>query len=137
MARIVFTSGAYLGDVAPFVEPANRLVARGHEVTFVLPAGFRSLLGDEAFDLAPYPLDFSPSGMASDPLHERLLRHPWANQVRLARYWMRRGFVDGPDIAREALLQVLDGADLLVTHPTLGAASIPVATLPLARGPVD
>ena len=127
MARIVFTSGAYLGDVAPFVEPANRLAARGHEVTFVLPAGFAPLLGDEAFDVVPYPLDFSPSGMASDPVHDRLLRHPWANQVRLARYWMRRGFVDGPEIARDALLHALDGADVLVTHPTLGAASMPVA----------
>lgn len=127
MARIVFTSGAYLGDVAPFVEPANQLAARGHEVTFVLPVGFRSLLGNEAFDVVPYPLDFSPSGMGSDPMHERLLRHPWANQLRLARYWMRRGFVDEPDITREALLHVLDGADVLVTHPTLGAASMPVA----------
>jgi len=103
------------------------LAARGHEVTFVLPAGFRSLLGDEAFDVVPYPLDFSPSGMRSDPMHERLLRYPWANQVRLARYWMRRGFVDGPDVTRKALLHVLDGADVLVTHPTLGAASMPVA----------
>ena len=127
MARIVFTSGAYLGDVAPFVEPANRLVARGHEVTFVLPVGFHPLLGDEAFDVVPYPLDFSPSGMGSDPMHERLLRHPVANQARLARYWMRRGFVDGPDVTRDALLHVLDGADVLVTHPTLGAASVPVA----------
>jgi sterol 3beta-glucosyltransferase len=127
VARIVFTSGAYLGDVAPFVEPANRLAACGHEVTFVLPVGFHPLLADEAFDVVPYPLDFSPSGMGSDPMHERLLRHPRANQVRLARYWMRRGFVDGPDITREALLHVLDGADVLVTHPTLGSASVPVA----------
>ena len=127
MARIVFTSGAYLGDVAPFVEPANRLVARGHDVTFVLPVGFHALLGDEAFEVVPYPLDFSPSGMGADPKHERLLRHPVLNQARLARYWMRRGFVDGPDIVRKALLEVLDGADVLVTHPTLGAASMPVA----------
>ena len=127
MARIVFISGAYLGDVAPFVEPANRLAACGHEVTFVLPVGFHPLLGNEAFDLVPYPLDFSPSGMGSDPMHERLLRHPVANQVRLARYWTRRGFVDGPDITRDALLHVLDDADVLVTHPTLGAASMPVA----------
>lgn len=127
VARIVFTSGAYLGDVAPFVEPANRLAARGHEVNFVLPPGFHSLLGHEAFDIVPYPLDFSPSGMAADPKHERLLRHPLANQVRLARYWMRRGFVDGPDLVREALVEVLDRADVLVTHPTSGAASLPVA----------
>jgi sterol 3beta-glucosyltransferase len=127
VARIVFTSGAYLGDVAPFVEPANRLAASGHEVTFLLPAGFHPLLQDEQFALARHPLDFSPSGMAADPVHEQLLRHPVANQVRLARYWMRRGFADDPDLARQALLRALDGADLLVTHPTSGAASVPVA----------
>lgn len=127
MATIVFTSAAYLGDVAPFVEPANRLVARGHAVRFVLPVGFHGLLGDEDFELVSYPLDFSPSGMRADPTHERLLRHPLANQVRLARYWMRKGFVDGPDLVRDVLLDVLDGADILVTHPTSGAASIPVA----------
>ena len=39
----------YLGDVAPFVEPANRLVARGHDVTYVVPTGFHDLLGGEHY----------------------------------------------------------------------------------------
>jgi sterol 3beta-glucosyltransferase len=127
VARIVFASAAYLGDVAPFVEPANLLVDRGHEVTFLAPRGFHSLLGGERFRLATYPLDFSPAGMRADPAHERLLHHPWANQVRLARYWMRRGLVADPVAGREALLRTLAGADLLVTHPTFGSATVPAA----------
>lgn len=129
MARIVFASAAYLGDVAPFVEPANRLVGRGHEVTFLAPPGFHPVLAGERFRLATYPLDFSPSGLRADPAHERLMRHPWLNQVRLGRYWMQRGLVADPTAGRDALLRTLDGADVLVTHPTFGSATVPVAQL--------
>jgi UDP:flavonoid glycosyltransferase YjiC (YdhE family) len=125
--RIVFTSAAYLGDVAPFVEPANRLVDLGHDVTFLTPKGFHPMLAGERFRLATYALDFSPSGMREDPKHERLLRHPVLNQVRLGRYWMGRGLVDDPTAGTASLLDTLRGADLLVTHPTFGSATIPVA----------
>lgn len=127
MARVVFSSAAFLGDVAPFVEPARRLAALGHDVTFLTPPGFHPLLADEPFALAPYPLDFSPAGMRADPENVRLMRHPWINQVRLGRYWMRRGLVIDPDAARTAILHQLRGADVLVTHPTFGAATVPVA----------
>ena len=127
MARVVVTSAAYLGDVAPFVEPANRLAERGHDVHFLVPRGFHAILAGERFSLVEYPLDFSPSGMRSDPQHERLMRHPWINQARLARYWMRRGFADDPERAGAAIVEALRGADVLVTHPTLGAATVPAA----------
>lgn len=127
VARIVFASAAFLGDVAPFVEPASRLARQGHDVVFLTPPGFHGALADESFELATFPLDFSPAGMRADPENERLMRHPVRNQVRLARYWMRRGFVADPRAATSAFLDVLDGADVLVTHPTFGAGGIPVA----------
>src|SRR3954471_8219541 len=127
MARVVFASAAYLGDVAPFVAPANRLADRGHDVTFVAPAGFRSALEGERFRVATYPLDFSSTAMQADPLHERLMRHPFANQLRLARYWMRRGLVADPAAGRAALLDELEGADAVVSHPTFGSAVLPAA----------
>lgn len=127
MARVVFASAAYLGDVAPFVEPANRLVDRGHDVTFLAPRGFHAALEGERFDLATYPLDFSPAGMRTDPTHERLLRHPWINQIRLGRYWMRQGLVADPASGKAALLDTLKDADVLVTHPTFGCSTMPVA----------
>lgn len=127
MAHIVFSSAAFLGDVAPFVEPANRLADAGHDVVFLLPQGFHPMLTEERFELATFPLDFSPSGMRADPENERLMRHPWRNQVRLGRYWMRRGFVADPASASKSVLDVLDGADLLVTHPTFGSHTVPAA----------
>lgn len=137
MARIVVTSAAYLGDVAPFVEPANRLADRGHDVTFLAPRGFHPMLEGERFALATYPLDFSASGMHDDPVHERLMRHPFANTAGLARYWMRKGFVDDPDAGRACLQAALDGADAVVSHPTFGSAVAPVAAslgVPLVVG---
>lgn len=127
MARITVNSAAFLGDVAPFVEPANRLVALGHEVTFLAPEGFHAALGGESFELASFPLDFSPAGMRADTENERLMRHPWRNQVRLGRYWMRRGFAADPDAAARSFLEVLESADVLVTHPTFGSGAVPAA----------
>lgn len=127
MARIVVTSVCYLGDVAPFIAPANELVDRGHDVTFVVPAGFHSLLAGEKFGLDSYPLDFSSPAMHADPEHQRLMRHPWRNQLRLTRYWMRKALVDDPDAVRDGLASSFRGADVVVTHPTLGSVSISVA----------
>lgn len=127
MARIVVTSCMYLGDVAPFVEPANRLADRGHHVTFLAPGGFRDTLAGERFALATYPLDASPSRMHADPRHERLMRHPFLNQVRLARYWMGLGFLDDPEGGRASLRETLESADVVVTHATFGSAVVPVA----------
>ena len=127
MARIVVVSAAYLGDVAPFVAPANALVARGHDVSFLAPAGFHPLFAGEQFALDTYPLDFSSAAMHADPAHERLMRHPFRNQARLARYWMRKGLVSDPDAVRSGLLRSLGDADVVVTHSTMTTAVMPVA----------
>lgn len=120
-------SAAYLGDVAPFVEPANRLVERGHDVEFSVPEGYHAALRGERFELATYPLDFSASGMHADPEHQRLMRHPVANVVRLSRYWMRRGYVADPTAVRDGLLATFDGADAIVSHPTMCSVVAPIA----------
>lgn len=127
MARIVVASAAYLGDVAPYIPVANLLAQRGHDVSFLAPAGFREILSGERFAFANYPLDFSPRAMHADPQHERLLRHPVRNSARLGRYWMRMGFASDPDLARRACLEAFDGADAVVTHPTFGSLTASVA----------
>ena len=125
--RVVVASAGYLGDVAPYVPIANALVERGHDVSFLTPAGFHPMLAGERFTLTTYPLDLSPSGMRSDPRHERLMRHPLRNTLPLGRYLMAKGFSDDPDAARRSVQRALDGADVLLTHPSFATVAQPVA----------
>ncbi len=127
MGTIAVTSCMYLGDLAPFIPIARRLHDRGHDVIFVAPEGFRSILEAEPFAFHPYALDASPSTLNADPRHTTLMRHPWRNLPRLGAYWMDRSLVDDAAACVESLRSGFDGADVVVTHPTMGVASIPVA----------
>jgi len=117
----------YLGDLAPFIPAARRLHEAGHEVTFIAPEGFRPVLEPEPFAHARYALDCSPPAIDADPVHTKLMRHPFANAGRLAGYWMDRGFADDPDGAAASLRAGMAGADVVVTHPTMGSVTLPVA----------
>lgn len=127
MARIALTSCVYLGDVAPYIPVARRLHAAGHDVVFVAPEGFRGVLETEPFAFHPYAMDCSPATMHADPLHTRLMRRPALNISRLGAYWMDRSFADDPAKAIRSLQDAFDGADAVVTHPTMGAVTVPVA----------
>ncbi|MGK2950372.1 MAG: nucleotide disphospho-sugar-binding domain-containing protein [Acidimicrobiales bacterium] len=127
MARIAVTSAVYLGDVAPYIPIARALSEQGHEVVFVAPEGFRSVLEPEPFAFHPYALDSSPAAMHVDPEHIRLMRAPTRNSAKLGTYWMNRTFADDPAAAVRSLQEGFAGADAVVTHPTMGVASIPVA----------
>lgn len=117
----------YLGDVAPFIPVARRLHEAGHDVTFVAPDGFRSILEREPFTHSPYALDCSPGAIDADPVHTILMRHAFVNSGRLATYWMDRAFADDPDAAAASLRAGMAGADVLVTHPTMASVTLPVA----------
>lgn len=127
MAKVALTSAVYLGDVAPYIPIARSLHERGHDVTFVAPEGFRSMLEAEPFTFHPYGLDCSPAAMNADPLHTALMRHPWRNMPRLGGYWMDRAFADDAGAAVDSMRAGFDGADVVVTHPTMGSVSVPVA----------
>jgi UDP:flavonoid glycosyltransferase YjiC (YdhE family) len=127
MVRVAVTSCMYLGDTTPFVPVARRLHEAGYDVTLVAPEGFRSVLEPEPFDHAPYALDCSPAALDADPIHTRLMRHPFMNASRLATLWMDRAFADDPAAATASLRDSLDGADVVVTHPTMASVTLPVA----------
>jgi UDP:flavonoid glycosyltransferase YjiC (YdhE family) len=127
MARVSLASAVYLGDVAPYIPVARRLAAAGHEVTFVAPEGFRSLLEPEPFAFHPYGLDSSPAAMHADPEHNRLMEHPFRNTARLGAYWHRRTIAEDPDAALASLEAGFAGADVVVSHPTMCSVTIPVA----------
>jgi rhamnosyltransferase subunit B len=127
VARFAVASAVYLGDVAPYIGVAARLARGGHDVTFVAPPGFRSVLDTEPFTFSPYGLDSSPAAMHSDPEHVRLMRHPFRNTARLGSYWHRRTFADDPDGALRSLETGFEGADVVISHPTMCSITIPVA----------
>lgn len=137
MGKVAVTSCVYLGDVAPYIPVARELVARGHDVTFVAPEGFRTTLEQEPFTFHPYGLDASPAAMNGDPVHSKLMRHPVRNAARLGGYWMDRAFTDDVDACLESLRAGFRGADVVVTHPTMSVVSLPVARsmgVPVAIG---
>jgi len=128
LSRIVVTSVGYLGDIAPYVEPARRLVAGGHEVVFVAPAGYRALLADEPFEFVDYPgADLSAAAMHADERHERLLRHPILNSTRLARYYINGYFLADHDGITGAWSDLLGTADVIVTHIAPAPVVVPIA----------
>ena len=131
MARIVFTSAGFWGDVTPFVPIANELVDRGHDVTYAVPADHHPLLANERFALADNSSTFSPQDVLRDDEQLHLLEHRAMAKsgAVLARYWAKRYVVDELDQIVTALTGVLDGADLMVTHPTMGTVSSIAADL--------
>ncbi len=128
MSRVVVTAVGYVGDIAPFIEPARRLFAAGHDVVFVAPAGYRALLAEEPFAFTSYPGgDLSATAMHADPYHERLLRRPILNSPRLARYYINGYFAADPDRVTDGWRQLLDGADALVSAIAPAPVVIPIA----------
>ena len=127
MSKIVVTAVGYLGDIAPFVEPARRLARAGHDVVFVAPGGYRALLEHEPFELVDHPGDLSAARMHADPRHERLMRHPIANAPRLARYYIDGYFLTAPDRITRMWMDVLADADAVVTAAAPGPVVIPIA----------
>jgi UDP:flavonoid glycosyltransferase YjiC (YdhE family) len=117
----------YLGDVAPYLAVARRAAEAGHDAVVIAPEGFRDVVAGEPFEFRPYALDASPAAMHADPVHERLMRHPFRNAPRLGGYWMEIGFTRDPEAGLASLRHELRDADVVVTHPTFGSASIPVA----------
>lgn len=127
MSRIIVTSVGYLGDITPYVEPARRLTRAGHDVVFVAPAGYRALLAEEPFAFVEYPGDLSATAMHADRRHERLLRHPTLNSPRLARFYINGYFLADPQQVTNEWIDLLTGADAVVTHIAPAPVVVPIA----------
>jgi UDP:flavonoid glycosyltransferase YjiC (YdhE family) len=125
MARIVITSAAFWGDVMPFVPIARELTGRGHDVVYALPPDHHSMLEGEPFGLVDNGSTFSPQDVLADPRQRDLIerRGMTMSGGLLARYWAKRYTVQELDQIVTATSAVLDGADLMITHPTMGSVS--------------
>lgn len=129
MARIVVYSMCYRGDVFPYAPVAAELARRGHEVTFLAPAELLSSLAADGVTLADADVgEMCPSGL--DHYGDYCAR--WgkaASGALLMPLYYRRLTVPRLDPLLDAIENVADGADLLVSHP--GAA--PIASMPFER----
>lgn len=123
MARIVLASGAFWGDVMPFVPIANELCDRGHDVVYSLPAGHHEVLAGERFALHDNRSTFTHHDVLRDPVQLRILERQSGSTTgtTMARYWARRYFAEEAAQWVDATLEVLEDADLLVAHPTAAA----------------
>lgn len=116
MPHVGFVSAAYWGDVMPLVPIADELVARGHDVSFVVPEGFHDVLAGHAFELVHLGTDFSPRELAG---HGELMER--ADTIRGVRaateLWIKQLVID----RAEEILTVLDtvAPDVWVSHNTL------------------
>jgi UDP:flavonoid glycosyltransferase YjiC (YdhE family) len=120
MGKVVFFSNAYWGDVMPFVPIANRLAEKGHDVVFALPPGFHELLGGERFSVVDSGCPLSPSHVAGDPKHERLVARDGLRfgGALVGRYYTREWVLPYLETCFDALATAGKDADVFVTHPT-------------------
>lgn len=125
MARIVFTSGAFWGDVMPYVPIANELARRGHDVTYSLPRAHHLILRGERFGLHDNRSTFTHHDVLQDPEQLRILEKQAGSTTgtALVRYWAKRYYARELDQWADATDEVLEGADVLVTHPTAAAVT--------------
>lgn len=125
MAKIVFSSAAFWGDVMPYVPIANELVERGHDVTYSLPKAHHEVLAGERFALHDNRSSFSHHDVLADPAQLRMLerQHGSTTGTAMVRYWAKKYIADEAEQWAAATGEALAGADLLVSHPTAATLS--------------
>ena len=129
MAHVVIYSMAYRGDVFPYAPIAAELARRNHRVTFLAPAELLPSLAADGVTLVDADAgEMCPSGL--DHYGDYCAR--WgkvASGALLMPLYYRRLTVPRLDPLLDAIENVADGADLLLSHP--GAA--PIASMPFER----
>ena len=120
MANVVFFSGAYRGDVYPYVPVASEMQRRGHNVTYVVPREFHPDFADEPFRCVHSGTDFSPMTL-NLPENAEFVRK-WgmkANGAFLMRLYICKLTVPHMQLQFDTLKNAAEEADvdLFVQHP--------------------
>ena len=116
MARIVLTCWGSHGDVDPFLALATGLRDRGHDVTIATLAYFRPLIESRGIAFRAIRPEADPSDTA---LVRRIM-----DLRRGTEFLLRELVFPAVDAMYEDLLPLLEGADLLVSHPLTVAGPI-------------
>ena len=116
MARIVLTTWGSHGDVDPFLGLALGLKARGHQVTLATLEYFRDLVTAQGLGFHPIRPDVNP---ADADVVRRIM-----DRDRGTEFLLRELIFPGVDAMYDDLTGLLEGADLVITHPLTMAAAI-------------
>ena len=120
MARVVFATMGSWGDLFPTVGLAKAVAARGHAVRLATTSAYGSLVEDEGVWFVPVGPRYGPEEFAADPAILDGRQGGYAGFLHLFRT------VVFPNLSSwvEDLRGALEGADLLVSHPTVLASPI-------------
>lgn len=121
--RIILTTIGSYGDIHPYMALAMELQARGHHPVIATSELYREKMRTAGFDFAPLRPNIPPPAeqdveMMERVMHPRLGGHVLMNEMLFP--FVRDGYDD--------LLQVVKGADLLLTHPITFAGPLVAQT---------
>lgn len=110
--RIVLATFGSFGDIHPYMAIAMELQARGHFPVIATSARYQEKIEGAGLSFAPVRPDLSPPREQDQELMERIMEPrsgPRFLMEELIFPYMRESYAD--------LLEAVEGADLLVTHP--------------------
>lgn len=110
--RIILTAFGSYGDIHPYMALAAELRERGHDPVIATSELYREKLGAAGFNFAPVSPHLPPPKQQDQEMIEKVM-HPMKGSGFLLNEMLFPFLRDGYD----DLLRVVEGADLLLTHP--------------------
>lgn len=110
--RIVLTTFGSFGDIHPYMALAMELQRRGHDVLIATSQLYRDKMENAGFAFFPVRPNIAPPQEQDQEMMEKIMDPKRGSKYLLNEILfppLREGYDD--------LLQAVDGADLLVTHP--------------------
>jgi rhamnosyltransferase subunit B len=117
--RIILSTFGSLGDLHPYMSLALELQARGHEPVIATMENYREKVANAGFSFAPVRPDF-PHPKEQDPEMIEKILQPMTGAKFLVEEIIHAALRD----SYFDLLNIVDGADLLVTHPAAPAGPL-------------
>lgn len=110
--RIILTAFGSYGDIHPYMALAAELRSRGHEPVIATSELYREKMETAGFNFAPVSPHLPPPKEQDQEMMEKVM-HPMKGSGFLLNEMLFPFLRDG----YEDLLRVVEGADLLLTHP--------------------
>lgn len=110
--RIILNTFGSYGDIHPYMAIAMELQARGHQPVIATSELYREKMQASGFEFVPVRPNIVPPREQDPVMMERVMEPRTGSQV-LLNEWFFPALRDGYD----DLLEAVQGADLLLTHP--------------------